>query len=185
VTGRCRYFAYGSNLHRAQMASLAPSAEPVGLARLPGWELFVNDHGVLSIRTSSPGSGAEVLGLVWSCTVGDLAVLDRFEAVDEGLYVRDRVTVAGFGSGSGAGGPAQAYWSVSKADGRPRPGYLEASVLPPMRSLGLPGPYVDRVEAWLAAGPAGPRWRPVPEPGTVFTSRTAGTGPPLPDQPPR
>ncbi len=173
MTGeRFRYFAYGSNLHRPQMAALAPSAVVVGPARLPGWELFVTGHGVLSIRPihsihpARPGEGAGVLGLVWACTEGDLAVLDRFEAVDEGLYERIEIDVDG-----GPGGPAVAYRAVSATEGRPRPGYLETSVLPPMRELGFPPDYVARVAGWLAAGTAGPAWMATPIPGGVFTAQ--------------
>ncbi len=169
--GRHRYFAYGSNLHRPQMAALAPSAVVLGPARLAGWELFVTGHGVLSIRpirpvgpARAPGS-AEVLGLVWACTATDLAVLDRFEAVDEGLYERIEIDVDG---------PAVAYRATSEAEGPPRPGYLETSVLPPMRELGFPGSYLARVEGWLAAGTAGPPWVATPSPGEVFTITADG-----------
>ena len=161
-----RYFAYGSNLHRPQMAALTPSAVAVGPARLVGWELFVTGHGVLSIRPGRPND--EVLGLVWACTEADLAVLDRFEAVHEGLYERIEVGIDGPDSSEGR---AVAYRARSAQEGRPRPGYLEASVLPPMRELGFPEPYVARVEGWLEAGTAGPAWVATPAPGQVFTAR--------------
>jgi hypothetical protein len=124
-----------------------------------GWELFVTSYGVLSIRPA--GSDDAVLGLVWTCTVADLAALDRFEAVDEGLYERIEVDVDG---------PAVAYRALAPTEGRPRPGYLETSVLPPMRDLGFPRSYLAQVEAWLAAGTAGPAWGAIPEPGAVFTA---------------
>lgn len=172
--GRHRYFAYGSNLHRPQMAALAPSAVVLGPARLVGWELFVTGYGVLSIRpaglgagAAGPGVGAEVLGLVWACTYADLAVLDRFEAVDEGLYQRIEIDVDG---------PAVAYRATSEAEGPPRPGYLETSVLPPMRELGFPEAYVARVAGWLAAGTAGPPWVATPSPGEMFTAPPASDG---------
>ncbi|MEZ5408186.1 MAG: gamma-glutamylcyclotransferase family protein [Acidimicrobiales bacterium] len=163
--GRHRYFAYGSNLHRPQMAALAPAAVAMGPpARLVGWELFVTGYGVLSIRPAGPD--AAVWGLVWSCAEADLAVLDRFEAVDDGLYERIEVHVDG---------PAVAYRATSEAEGRPRPGYLEASVLPPMRELGFPETYVARVEGWLASGTAGPAWVATPVPGQVFTIGAPGS----------
>lgn len=168
---RHRYFAYGSNLHRPQMAALAPSAVILGPARLIGWELFVTGHGVLSIRPTGPGH--EVLGLVWDCSAADLAVLDRFEAVDEGLYERIEVQLEEHGA-------VVAYRAAAAVDGRPRPGYLEASVLPPMRELGFPGPYVARVEGWLAAGTDGPPWVATPAPGEVFTAPAPGPGGPRP-----
>lgn len=157
---RHRYFAYGSNLHRPQMAALAPSAVVVGPARLVGWELFVTGHGVLSIRPAGPDD--TVLGLVWACSQADLHALDRFEAVDDGLYERIEVDLDGDDL-------AVAYRALSPAEGQPRPGYLEASVLPPMRALGFPAPYVARVEGWLAAGTAGPVWVATPARGQAFT----------------
>lgn len=166
---RHRYFAYGSNLHRPQMAALAPSAVELAPARLAGWELFVTGHGALSIRPADPidADRAEVLGLVWDCTAADLAVLDRFEAVDEGLYERIEVDLDGHG-------PAVAYRATSTVEGRPRPGYLEASVLPAMRELGFPHSYVTRLEGWLASGTAGPAWVAAPAPGQVFTAPADG-----------
>jgi len=168
---RHRYFAYGSNLHRPQMSALAPSAVELGPARLAGWELFVTGHGVLSIRPADPSGAdrAEVLGLVWDCTAADLAVLDHFEAVGEGLYERIEVALDGHGA-------AVAYRATSATEGRPRPGYLEASVLPAMRELGFPHAYVTRLEGWLAAGTAGPAWVATPGPGQVFTARADGAG---------
>ena len=153
-----RYFAYGSNLHGPHMAALAPAATTLGRARLVGWELFVTSYGVLSIRRGGPDDA--VLGLVWACSAADLAALDRFEAVDEGLYERIEVDLDG---------PAVAYRALAPAEGRPRPGYLEASVLPPMRELSFPPQYVARVEGWLAEGTAGPAWVATPAPGQAFT----------------
>ncbi len=110
-----------------------------------------------------------MLGLVWACREADLDALDQFEAVDEGLYERIEVSLDG-------DGPAVAYRALSPAEGPPRPGYLEASVLPPMRALGFPPPYVARVEGWLAAGTAGPAWVATPAPGGVFTASERGSG---------
>jgi hypothetical protein len=65
---------------------------------------------------------------------------------------------------------ALVYTAVSTGEGLPRPGYLETSVLPPMRDLGFPADYVGRVEGWLSAGTAGPVWHATPEQGAVFTT---------------
>ena len=39
------YAAYGSNLHPARLSRRAPSAEFVGTALLPGWELRLHKRG--------------------------------------------------------------------------------------------------------------------------------------------
>jgi gamma-glutamylcyclotransferase (GGCT)/AIG2-like uncharacterized protein YtfP len=145
------------------MASLAPAATVEGRAEVAGWELFVNIHGVLSIRPGRPEH--RVLGLVWRCSEAELDAIDRFEAVDVGLYQRGRLEVVG---PRGQVWPTFVYRSTSTSVGRPRPGYLEQSVLPPMRELGFPRPYVSAVEDWLAAGTAGPPWAAVVEPVQRF-----------------
>jgi gamma-glutamylcyclotransferase (GGCT)/AIG2-like uncharacterized protein YtfP len=155
------YFAYGSNLFAPQMAALAPCARAVGPTTISDWELSINEHGVLSIRQSP---GGVVHGLLWSCTASDLAALDRFEAVDEGLYVREVTIVAAHTTET-----AFVYRSVSTRTGLPRPGYLEIAVLPPMRSLAFPRAYIASVEALLEAGTAGEQWPEIPPEGGVFT----------------
>lgn len=156
------YFAYGSNLYTPQMAALAPGAVALGPAQINAWELFINEHGVLSIR-HSPGS--TVHGLLWSCDVSDLEALDRFEAVGEGLYVREEVSLE-----AGAIDTAFVYRSVSPRSGLPRPGYLEIAVLPPMRPLGFPPSYIAGVESLLKAGTSGEPWPEIPAAGATFTS---------------
>lgn len=162
------YFAYGSNLFVPQMASLAPDAVPVGLARLEGHELFLNVHGVLSVRSNVDTT---VLGLLWSCTDADLKSLDRFEAVDAGLYVREVFSVETIGELSDHETvDSFVYRSVSTQTGKPRPGYLEIAVLSAMRTLGFPPAYVALVEGFLNNGTAGDPWQSVPASDAVFTT---------------
>jgi hypothetical protein len=175
------YFAYGSNLFARQMAALAPGAAPMGFARLQGWELFVTEHGVLSIRRRP---GPSVLGLLWACSSADLDALDRFEAVDEELYVREllpvlrceRPTIGGFDEPvdatvtAGDAVQVHVYRSVSDRPGRPRPGYLEIAVIAPMRALGFADAYIESVESFLTAGTSGAPWVAVPGPGSAFTA---------------
>ena len=111
------YFAYGSNLDAAQMKRRCPGCDVVGPAFLPGFALSFPVHsggdwrgGVASVempdtfktpsRRDEPhlyGSDAHgqagVWGVVYRVTEEDLASLDVYEAVAEGMYVRGLVDV--------------------------------------------------------------------------------------------
>jgi gamma-glutamylcyclotransferase (GGCT)/AIG2-like uncharacterized protein YtfP len=79
---RHSYFAYGSNLNRADMAVRCPGAKPLGRARLEGWRLTF--RGVADIE---PARGTTVLGALWLLTAADLSSLDRYEGAPS-LYCR-------------------------------------------------------------------------------------------------
>lgn len=84
------YFAYGSNMSEPQMALRAPGARPLGIGRLDGHRLFFTCDGYAAIGRR-PGSS--VYGVVWRIGPRDVAVLDRYEGVDEGWYVKRTVRV--------------------------------------------------------------------------------------------
>ena len=68
------YFAYGSNLNRADMRLRCPGARPVTPATLVGWRLTF--RGVADIE---PDRGRSVLGGLWTCSREDVCSLDRYE----------------------------------------------------------------------------------------------------------
>ena len=84
------YFAYGSNMHVPQMARRAPKAQPVGIGRLDDHRIFFTSDGYAAVRDRR---GAHVWGVVWRIAARDVAVLDRYEGVDEGWYVKRVVPV--------------------------------------------------------------------------------------------
>lgn len=141
---RVLYFAYGSNMSRAQMARRCPSARPLGVARLPGFEFRITTDGVANVV---PMHGRHVFGVLWSCTAADMAELDVFEGVAEGWYRRARrpVTIGG------AVHRAIVYVGRVTAPGAPRPGYLDLTVIPGARDFQLPDWYVASLERWLGA----------------------------------
>ena len=80
------YFAFGSNIDRAQMAQRCPGAEPVGLATLRDHRLVFRGPsrkrggGVLSV---DPAPDEGVQGLLYEVTASHLAALDRYEGAPE------------------------------------------------------------------------------------------------------
>lgn len=78
------YFAYGSNLNRADMRDRCPDARPLGTARLEGWRLAF--RGVASII---PAEGRTVHGVLWWLSPEDVLALDT----DEGAptHYRQRI----------------------------------------------------------------------------------------------
>lgn len=68
------YFAYGSNLNRADTHARCPDGRPGVPARLEGWRLVF--RGVANIE---PAEGRTVHGALWWLSDDDLLNLDRYE----------------------------------------------------------------------------------------------------------
>lgn len=83
------YFGYGSNMDVAQMALRCPSARLLGVARLPGWTLYMDSNGYATIDED----GGDVEGTLWSVGAADEAALDDYEGLDRGLYEKRDVEV--------------------------------------------------------------------------------------------
>ena len=81
------YFAYGSNLNRADMRVRCPAALPIMPAFLAGWRLTF--RGVADIE---PAQRRIVYGALWSLSTQDVRGLDRYEGVPD-HYRRLTVTV--------------------------------------------------------------------------------------------
>ena len=80
---RFYYFAYGSNMDSARMLARCPGARMAGVASLKGYRLAERLYA--DIETAE---GCVVGGVLWSVTLADLRVLDRFEGVAAGAYRR-------------------------------------------------------------------------------------------------
>jgi gamma-glutamylcyclotransferase (GGCT)/AIG2-like uncharacterized protein YtfP len=144
------YFAYGANMDVSAMATRAPGGKPLGLARLVRHRFVITEHGYASV-VRDPRQ--VVHGLLWEMPVADIKALDRFEAVDRGLYVKiDQPVIA-------ANGPRRAlvYVGTGKPGGKPRAGYLE-DLLRAGAEIGLPKPYlVEMARLGQASAGAPPR----------------------------
>jgi len=89
------YFAYGSNLDRAQMRRRCPTAAPIGPATLDGWRLAFGGHSRTwggSVATLLRGPTDRVDGLLYRLPPVELRALDLHEG-HPSCYRRRRVTV--------------------------------------------------------------------------------------------
>lgn len=139
------YFAYGSNMDRAAMASRCPASRPLGLAQLARHRPVIMREGYLSV-VHDPRRA--VLGVIWDLALADVPALDRYEEVGAGLYTKRHLAVLG----DGGARRALVYLGQNAGPGVPRAGYLE-SVLAAGREAGLPAPYLAELAA-LGAHPA-------------------------------
>ncbi|KAF5989134.1 hypothetical protein FCOIX_171 [Fusarium coicis] len=78
------YFAYGSNLHLAQMAHRCPGSVFKGKATLDSYRWQINERGVANVVES--GSEHSVEGLLYMIGPKDERTLDRNEGVSKDLY---------------------------------------------------------------------------------------------------
>ncbi len=101
-TGGLLYFAYGSNLHPARLASRAPSARLVGTGIWAGRRLAFHKIGQDgSGKCDAPAATRpddRVHGAIYELTDADLGRLDRIEGVGAG-YERKLVTLDGDAGG--------------------------------------------------------------------------------------
>jgi gamma-glutamylcyclotransferase (GGCT)/AIG2-like uncharacterized protein YtfP len=131
------YFAYGSNMERAGMASRCPQAQALGVARLAHYRFL------FARRYSSiwPRRGSTVYGVLWRVSARDLAALDAYENVAGGLYRRATVTVRRGNEGL----RAFVYVMPDPPFGRAPGNYQQSSVLRSAREWGFPVAYVDEL----------------------------------------
>ncbi|HYC15272.1 MAG TPA: gamma-glutamylcyclotransferase family protein [Stellaceae bacterium] len=140
---RRRYFAYGANIIRSEMAERCPAARELGVVTLPGWRFAIGAAGYGTILRDPK---AAVVGVLWSLTPGCEATLDEFEAVaGRDLYRKDVLEVGGE--------PAMVYVASDPRPGRPQAGYLE-SIVKAAEELGFPADYVaNSLRPWLRTTP--------------------------------
>ncbi|KAJ4327387.1 hypothetical protein N0V84_002158 [Fusarium piperis] len=84
------YFAYGSNLHVAQMAQRCPSSVFVGTGTLSGYRWQINQRGVANVV---PADDSSVEGLVYLVNARDVRALDRSEGVARKLYQKHMLEI--------------------------------------------------------------------------------------------
>ena len=132
------YFAYGSNMNVEAMARRCPRSKALGLARLERRRLAVMREGWLTaIRDPS----SAVHGVLWDLALSDVAALDRYEGVPQGLYAKLTQAVIT----DGAPRQAMVYFGANTGPGAARPDYL-AEVLAAARAWPLPEEGVEALE---------------------------------------
>jgi gamma-glutamylcyclotransferase (GGCT)/AIG2-like uncharacterized protein YtfP len=144
------YFAYGSNMDRAAMASRCPASTPLGAARLMRHRFIITADGYASVLRDP---GRTVWGVLWELALADVPALDRYEDVRTGLYRKAMQPVLT------ERGPRRAliYLGRNAEPGLPAPDYL-GGIVAAAREAALPGDYVRELEAWT---PGAPRAAPI------------------------
>lgn len=143
------YFAYGSNLDPVQMKRRCPGSEAITRAVLQGHRLCypVASHGDWAggVAGIEPAVGQDVHGVVYRVTDSDLAALDEYEAIDIGMYRRDRVEVI---AEAGQVMTVWTYFAIPEASGPTPPSrrYITA-IARGARHHGLPQAYIAALEA--------------------------------------
>jgi len=136
------YFAYGANMDRAVMATYAPSAAPLGLARLYGCRFVITGDGYASVARAA---GQTVHGVLWRITPRDRVTLDRWEGTAGGLYRAAFFPIAHAGRRQ----PALVYVARPRGAGVPRRGYMEL-ILAAAREWKMSRAYIASLQQWRA-----------------------------------
>jgi hypothetical protein len=121
------------------MAGRCPRSKPLGLARLERHRLAVMREGWL---TALRDPSSAVHGVLWELALSDIAALDRYEGLPQGLYAKAVQAVVG------ERGPKRAivYFGANAGPGALRPAYI-ADVLAAARSWPLPRAGVEALES--------------------------------------
>jgi hypothetical protein len=156
------YFAYGSNMQRDAMALRCPASHPIGPARLMRHRFVLMREGYASIVRDP---GRVVHGLLWQLALRDVAPLDRYEGVAEGLYTKVVQSV----TGPQGLRRALVYCGSNGGPGIARQGYMEA-IVEAAQSLELPAAYLAELRTHV------PGHRPAAAVGGSRPSGEAGAG---------
>jgi hypothetical protein len=120
------------------MARRCPRSKALGLARLERRRLAVMREGWL---TAIRDPRSAVHGVLWDLALSDVAALDRYEGVPQGLYTKLMQAVIT----ERAPKRAIVYFGANAGPGAARPAYI-AEVLAAARSWPLPADGVEALE---------------------------------------
>ncbi len=143
------YFAYGSNMSRAQMRSRAGEIFEERPAHLENYELLFNkkSRGGSATANIRPAPGKAVEGVLYKIQESAFRNLDRYEGVPE-HYRRIEVNVA---DREGKKYAAQAYIATKVEKGlRPASHYLQV-ILEGAGEHGLPADYIELIKTTAQA----------------------------------
>jgi cation transport regulator ChaC len=144
------YFAYASNMSRAQMKSRAGEVFEERAGRLENYELVFNKkaRGGSATANIRPAPGQAVEGVLYKINEQAFHALDRFEGAPQ-HYRRIEVSVL---DGGGQRISAQAFIATKVEKGlRPAAHYLK-TILDGAREHGLPEEYLQKIQAAADAG---------------------------------
>ena len=143
---RVRYFAYGSNLDREQMAKRCPSSRALHRARLKDHRLdftYFSSRWVGGAADVVLHFGEAVWGIIYEMDAEDLSRLDRFE----GGYQRVLFSVE---DDQGNAHPVVSYSVPVKRSFQPTRHYLQ-KILRWGEEWHLPGEYLAKLRSILAS----------------------------------
>ena len=90
------YFAYCTLPDIEGMRAYSPTAEPIGVARLPGFRLSFSTYGPGSAEGGcnlEGAAGRETWGVLYEVTAEELELLDLVAGLDKGFYEKVDVVV--------------------------------------------------------------------------------------------
>ena len=131
------YFAYGSNMWRAQMRKRCPQSRLLGPATLHGYRFIINTRGYANIVADTQG---QVLGVLYAISATDEAALDGFEGVRQGNYRKEEVAVQHGGETLSV----LVYIDAIDEEGQPKPEYI-GRINAAIGDAQLPGEYIASV----------------------------------------
>jgi gamma-glutamylcyclotransferase len=143
MTANVWYFAYGSNMSRAQMRSRAGEIAEDRPGRLQNYELVFNKkvRGGTAAANIRPAPGSVVLGVLYKINESSYRSLDRFEGAPV-HYRRIQIDVL---DAEGRPVPAEAYIATKVEKGlRPAPHYLK-TILDGAAEHNLPADYIEKI----------------------------------------
>jgi gamma-glutamylcyclotransferase len=145
MPGTVWYFAYGSNMNRAQMRARVKEILEEQAGKLENYE-FVFDkkaRGGSATANIHSAPGKTVHGVLYKIQESALRSLDRYEGAPE-HYRRIEVTVS---NAAGSKIAAQAFIATKVEKGlRPAPHYLQG-ILEGASEHGLPADYIAEIKA--------------------------------------
>ena len=86
------YIAYGSNMHKGQMAFRCPSAVVIGKGILHGYRMMFRGFRRSGVATIERSEGNDLPVLLWEITPDDEKALDRYEGYPY-LYRKETIPV--------------------------------------------------------------------------------------------
>lgn len=136
------YFAYASNMHRAQMERWCPASRFLRAAALKGFRFVYDGFSVTwdgAVANIVKSEAETVWGALYEVTTRDRVTLDAFEGYPRDYDHRD-VEVK---DRDGNVLRAMTYFRTGRATGKPHPDY-ERIVIDGAKECGLPDDYIDK-----------------------------------------
>ena len=138
------YFAYGSNMNKAQMSIRCPRSKPLAIARFSGHRFLINSRGVATVI---PDRNYSVYGVIWRLSDGDEDALDYYEGIKDEIYYKKIISVQVANDQIST----LTYIANDAVQGIPRAGYLE-KVIAGAQSFNAHEEWFRELRSWSIIG---------------------------------